>query len=648
MASQKDNLAAVYLQQGEQALLQGDTAGLELFEKAAQLDPCNPELFYRQGLSLFEYGSVKGREKILLLSAKKLKTACHLSSTYFEAFHAWGNTLFLLGETHQEHRYFIEAEQKLKKALGLSKDKIRVDLHYDYAKVWTRIAHYSGEAIDLQTALDLFQQISKHSQLLPHGFWIDYGKAFLEMAELLNDVRLTVNATQCFRQGVALSNFSFDGWLMLARSLKQLFSHTHEEDHFTQTDECFSSAFQLSPYNVELLYEWALFLLEAGRISQDLKKLRSCIEKCQQGYVLNVKHAELIATWAEALAFIGELTDQVDFLYEAQNKITEALNTSSEDNPTVWHSYAKCLYSWGSYFNDFDYYYQAIEKFQEGVSLDRTRHQDWFAIAKVYCSLADLDSDMDACEKAVRFFAKAIDLKPISSYYFEYAYALSRLGEMKKDPELLKQAVSYFEYTLQIQKNALYIYPEWLYHHAISLDLLGDYHEDESYYQKALELFFQVLISEPDFPRIHYRIGLTYCHLGESLSDIEYFQRALHHFRLAHKHEEDNDFVILDWGVTLINIAEHTADIEMAKTTYREAEFKLLQSARLGNQPALYQLGCLNSLLGYFDKALEFIQKAYHAGALPPLEELLDDDWLENLRPTPLFQEFLSHTKYHK
>lgn len=43
------------------------------------------------------------------------------------------------------------------------------------------------------------------------------------------------------------------------------------------------------------------------------------------------------------------------------------------------------------------------------------------------------------------------------------------------------------------------------------------------------------------------------------------------------------------------------------------------------------------------EKSLYFIQKSHEAKSLPTLDELLDDDWLEGLRLTASFQEFLSH-----
>ncbi|MBS0648338.1 MAG: hypothetical protein JSS10_03825 [Verrucomicrobia bacterium] len=638
-----------YLAQGELALLKGDIIGLELFEKAAQLEPCNAELFYRQGLALFEYGSMDGKEKALLLAAKKFKIATHISLSYFDAWHAWGNTLSLLGLRFGEHHYFLEAEEKLRKALHLMEDKTPdqyVELYWDYGKVWAEIARHSGEAVDIQKALEAFQKSSDAGEQLPQEFWNDFGLAALDLADLVNDRRPIIKAISCFKQAVSLTLSSFEGWLSLARSMNILYAHTHDEDHFTQAHECFSAAAQLRPYSLELWHEWALFLLESGRKTRDLKRLRAGLEKCQRGYVFNAKHAELLATWAETLALLGELTDRIDLLYEAQNKITEALGLSDEEDPEVWHSYGKCLFSWGMYFDDFDYYYQAIEKFQEGLSLDRTRHQDWYGIAKVYTRVGDTEDDVDAFEKAVRFYSKAIDLKPLVGYYFEYAFALSRLGEMKEEPQLLQQAVSYFEYALQAQKNALYMHPEWLYHYAITLDLLGDLSDDETLYQKSLDVFSQVLMIDPDFPRIHYRIGLAYSHLGEALGEMDNFYRALNHYRIALKHEEENDFVILDWGITLINIAEHTYDKDLADQCHREAENKLLQASRLGNQQAFYHLACLYSLLKQYDKSLYFLQKSHEAKSLPSLEELLDDDWLEGLRLTTSFQEFLSHLQH--
>lgn len=48
-ADERSDEATAYLAEGELALLKGDIQGLSLFEKASELDPCNPELFIGKG-----------------------------------------------------------------------------------------------------------------------------------------------------------------------------------------------------------------------------------------------------------------------------------------------------------------------------------------------------------------------------------------------------------------------------------------------------------------------------------------------------------------------------------------------------------------------------------------------------------------------
>lgn len=644
-ADERASLALHFLSQGELSLLRGDLRGFDLFEQATQLDSCNPELFFRQGLAIFEYGCQEGREKALLVAGKKFKTATTLCPDYFDAWHGWGNTLFFLGITYREHHYFLEAEEKLKKAITLSQGcspELLADLHWDHGAVWKQIGIHSGEAVDFQLALDSFHKACQHQDNLPEEFWNDYGSVCLEMSTKVNDIRHNVKAINCFKHSVSISLSSFQGWLLLAKALQRLYALTHDEDHFVQANECFAAAAHLQPQDTKMWYEWAVFLSTSGSRNRDLKKLRACLEKCQQSYACESNQPLILAIWAEALAMVGELTDRVDLIYEAQNKISEAVDRTEEDNPDIWYSYGMCLNSFARYFCDTDYFYQAIEKFQYGLSIDRTRHNHWHAIGKAYAAVGEAEEDIDAFEKAVRFFAKALDLNGNTLYTFDYAFALSRLGEMKEDQKMLELAVAKFEHALSIQKNAIYLHPEWLFHYAAALDTLGDFYEDEAYYLKSIEVLSHVLMIDPDFPKIHYRLALALSHLGELMSDLDHFYRSIHHFRLASKYEEENDQIILDFGVTLINLAQNLQDSQEIEALYLDADHKLTQAAKLGNQQAFYHLGCLNSILGHYDRSMHFIEKAHTCKTLPSIEELLEDDWLEGLRSTSLFQEFLS------
>jgi hypothetical protein len=69
----------------------------------------------------------------------------------------------------------------------------------------------------------------------------------------------------------------------------------------------------------------------------------------------------------------------------------------------------------------------------------------------------------------------------------------------------------------------------------------------------------------------------------------------------------------------------------------------MMQAAKLGNIHAFYHLACLYSLLGDYCKSIYFLKKAEVFEALPTTDELLEDDWLEKVRKTKYFEEFLSY-----
>ena len=145
-----NDLSLSFLIQGEMSLLKGDLlAGLNHFDSASKCAPPTAQLFYRQGLSLFEYGSEEGREKALLLANKKFKHALNMDPKFFEGWQAWGNTLCLLGKTYNEHHYFLEAADKYRKAIELATSEdpsTLANIYWDYGIVLGRIAEHSGEA----------------------------------------------------------------------------------------------------------------------------------------------------------------------------------------------------------------------------------------------------------------------------------------------------------------------------------------------------------------------------------------------------------------------------------------------------------------------------------------------------------------------
>ena len=633
------------LRKGELCLLKGDEIkASRFFDEASRLGPVHATHFYRQGLAYFEYGSEEGREKALLLACKKFKLTVLHAPDHIEAWHAWGNALFLLGATFYEHHYFQDAKDKYAKALSLARTKnyeSLAELQWDFGAAWMQIAKHSEEAIDLHAALEAFQEASKLHSALPSDFWDDYGSACLHLSQRINDTQLFFKGMNCFKQALSISPNSARSWTNLALALEMLYSQTHDEDHFSQANDCFASVARLRPQDTELWLAWGEFLLESGRQTEEIKRIRASIEKCQRAYVCDPDCAASLAVWAEGLALLGQLCDRLELIVEAENKIGAALDLCP-DAPEIIYSHGMCLISFARYFEDYDHYYQAIEKFQEGLSLDRTYTKLWHAIAKSYALVGDLEEDREAWDKSLRFFAKALELDFSTSSLYEYALVLFKYGDHAHDQKMIEQSLLHFERVFALQKNALYVHPDWLFTYARALDLMGDFHEEESYILRAVEIFSHVLMIDPEFPRIHYFLALALSHLGELVGEIDHYIRALHHFRLAAKHDEENAETLLDLAIALINIGQRSHDATERDALFREAEHKLILSAKGGNPHAYYHLSGLYSILGEYEKAMSFIHKSETFKALPPVDEIIADDWFDGLRSTPDFLAFLT------
>ncbi len=645
------DIADSLLTQGETALLKGDLSkGLEYFDSALKLDSANPKIYYAQGLSLFEYGNHKGHENALPLASKKFKIATTLSPHYFEAWQVWGSLLCTLGLNTKRHHYFKDAKEKLNQAVTLSENQEQSalsELHWDLGVVLTQLAKHSGEALDWHEAIQAFQLSHSLEEKLPSDFWNNYGYSCLKFASQINDIHFYTKAIQCLKTAVSLDLHNFESWCLLSEALQKLYFHTHDEDHFLQSCECLTSAAQIEPQNGELWLNWAKFLCDSAKRTADVKRLRLCIEKCHRAFALDANNPMIQAIWGEALALLGNYTERLDLIYDAQNKISQAVELDDE-NPEIWYSYGICMQAFGHYFDDSDYYYQAIEKFQMGLSINRTCYRHWHAIGWTYSLLGDLEHSPKNLELSLRFFQKAMDLHCSTYYLFDYAAALSNLGEMTHQQSFLEEASLQFERLLNLQKNAIYLHPDWLFQYACTLDSLGDFYEEEFYYQRAIEIFSHVLLIDPDFHLVHHRLGLALSHLGELNAESDRFYRAVHHYRLALKNDEENDGILLDWATTLINIATHCHNSSESDQLFRDAEYKLQVAMRLGNLQTYYHLACLYSLQGECEKGMYYLEKARVCDALPSTDEILQDEWLDTIRSTSNFHEFLTHLDHKR
>ncbi len=634
----------LFQKQGEKLLLDGDHLALRYFDIALDLDPTNPHLLYEQGMALLESGSEKGRERHLFLACQRFKKATRIDPNHVDSWFVWGQTLFQLGTIYNKVHFFLDAKSKLDKAVQLisrAEHDLSGDIYWLLGCATLEIASHSQEVSDINIALDSFSHAVEKNPSLPSSFWVDFGQAYERLGLQINDGRLISKSVDCYKKAVSLDGENARNWYLLGKALQEFYYFSQDEDHFSQSSECFSTSAQLNPDQFEVWNSWAKSLFDSGKKNQDPKKLFSCIEKLHRANTLSPKNSQIISLWSEALATAGLIVDRLDLIQDAENKILEIIDIPGI-GPEAWYAFGMCFFTYGQYYQSAEHYSLAIEKFQQGLSLDRTYHSLWYALGLCYTQIAELENDAESLRLGSKFFVRALHLSSKSHYHFEYGLALSKLGAYLEDMPSLELAIYHFEQALALHKQASYLPAPWLYQYAVALDLLADLKENADYYTKAIEVLHHVLVIDPEYPHVHYRLGLCYSHYAELIEDIDLFMRATHHFKLAYRKDDENEDILLDWSLALVNLSQlYDPSLERSQIL-KEAEYKMIQAVKQGNVHAYYHLSCLYSLSSDLSRSMFFLGKAKEFDGLPSIDEMLHDIWLENLRNTSAFHEFIS------
>ncbi len=637
-----ESVSDVLFRKGEMKLIQGDANGLHYFELAAANDSQNQELFFSMALAIFHFGSFPGRERYLLKAIRFFNRVKKV-----EALHPLGCSYYLLGKKNGEMHYFQKAKEIFVKAIEkinfLSTDVV-ADLFWDNALVWIELANRSGEALDTHIALKSFDQAAETEEKLPAEFWQSYGKTAIHLAEQLNDFSLYQKGIANLKQAVALELSSFECWFDLGQGFAKIFYLTLDEEHFTQATESFTTAVELKPSALSVWIAAAELLLTAGKLSSNRKMLMSGLDKCKRAARFHNRNLQLNVLKARLLTAIGHTKEEIKWIYDSQNILNSIENKCKKD-PNYYLAYGETLEALGIYYDDLDYTFQAIEKYQLGLSLDSTHHALWYSMGQGYSHSFAFANEHEDLQLSIRFFKRALHLKASSLYHLSLASALTKSAEHEESKTPLSLALIHFDKAFSLHRNALYTMPEWHFEYAVALDLLGDYEDDEEVYVQAIDILNQVLMVDPQFPHIHHRLAIVHSHLGELTGEGSIFMRALHHYRLEQRRSEDEEQLLLDWGVTLINLActlrLQYGEIEETKSYFQMARQKLTQCARHGYAPAFFHLGCLEVQMSNFPHAMSYLAKADQHDVLPSYEELMHDEWLDPIREEPAFKEFM-------
>lgn len=646
---ERELLAKLLVMQGAHQLAQGNHQALESFDVANQVSSHAPDILYSQAVALSIH---KENIRCLSLAAEALGRALEFNSQFFQASYLLAQVSTDIAHFEGDASFFFEANRRFEQAhalIDLSQESVsRGEFFWKWGLCLSALGKLSGEPLDYFQAIEKF----RHAHSLgcqEVAFFNDFGLSLADLAFLLDKSEYFAEALSFFHQAVTADPLSFDGWYHQACCLQNLAEFTHDFIVLEQADHSFVQAIELNPECGHLWFKWGQLDMTIGKLRRDSLKLESSLLKFARAQQLEPVHPQILSSWAGAELLLGAQQDKLELIQSARVRIVNSLEIQPED-PDTWYLYGSCLNELGRYFHDEEYYNQAIEKFRYGLSLTRQHPLLWYGLALSYFALGELSEDQVLFEKALRYCARVIEHGGEGSPQFwnDWGVILLKLAELTDQPSHVELAIEKFERALKqpvqyIEGKDLDL--EWIYNYGYAFDLLGDLKGEARYFEKAVQILSQVLQLDPYYNRARYNLALALTHLGESLSDVESYQKAVDHFQYLVDLDPEDDVIYLDFGVLLASFGLLIHDghhPERSQSLYLQAENHFMQAALLGNVQAYYQLAGLYSITGHFKQAMDYLERAQFADMLPGIEDLLHDDWLENLRQFPPFRQFLN------
>jgi tetratricopeptide (TPR) repeat protein len=387
--------------------------------------------------------------------------------------------------------------------------------------------------------------------------------------------------------------------------------------------------------------QWGAMLLVASKLWQDADCLRASVVKLQEGYRLAPDSSAVIALFAEALGFLGMHEENADFIKQADALVREAIQTDF-NCAELYAAHASILCNFAYYFSEEKYVTQALEQISFGMMAKGPCELLYYRLAVAKFLLSEFHHDVPTLEEALDAFqvASKTDVGRFGHFWNEWGVALLTIANITFDKKYLHEAQEKFERAITIHTRVL---PEWLYNYGCTLNYLGDVTDNESYYERALQALTNAITLDPTHLAARFHLAQSYSHLGILMDDIEAFQEAIRHFQLLIEQDPEDDLAWIEWGVTLMRLTELTRDDTLMQdsTLLDVAEMNFLQALMLGNDEASYHIACLYSYQGNISDAMYYFEKAIENDVLPPLELVLEDEWLENLRKTTHFKDLI-------
>jgi tetratricopeptide (TPR) repeat protein len=642
---ERDLLALLFIKQAEHQIKNGDNGVFESCEMATKVGHDKSHMFFRKGM-VFSYQ--RENMRCLLAAAEAFQQSANLTPEAADAWIAWGNVLYDIGTLSEDITCYQQANEKYELAaqlLGQTKDPVAGQLYWRWGLCQYTVGTSAGEPRDLLSAVEKYNN-AEALGIDDGNFYNDFGDLYATLGQLLPSSEFPEKAIDRYRQATLAAPKLFEAWLSLGCALTLYYQTSGDEGDFLDAHQAFEKCVELESSEAMVWVRWGHLLACAGRITSDIDKIYASFEKFEAASLLEADMPRLLLHWGEALLFAGVHEERLDFLRESEAKINRAVRSLSTAEE-AWAIYGRCLNELGNYFNDAKYYQQAIDKYQYALQLFPSSHALAMGLAHAYIALGDQNTSIDAFHSAISTFEKA-SAQTKSFYpvdYNEWGVAWMKLAEITQKMEHAAAAVEKFEQAITLGLQSM-TFNELdtclLYNYGAAIDFLGDFHNDVSYYEKAVQALAHVVAVDEAHPYARYNLALALFHRAELSHDFDSFHKAIDIIHDLSAADPEDDILWNQYGTMLLTLAdlshESEASPDLVNNLFSEAEQRLQRAVACGSIVAHYNLACLYALTGNKQNAMRHLENADRQGALPGVDELLDEEWLESLHDLPEFR----------
>ncbi len=654
---EKELLAQLFLLSAEASAQSGDTheirkQSIQAFQTACRLAPNSARGWYRLGA----YLALGEGEPDLQEAVLALKKAVELDAGFFDAHYALASAGLRLGVLRGDEALFREADDSFSQAdrlVAVSEEEgssAPGEFYWHWGIVWFLLARESGEPVDLKRTLDLYEK-ARQKGLLRADFLNDYANAIVELALLTSNDALILDAVSLYFAAIESPDAAADNdhekairMFNVGCCFQHLYDLSHEKQYFESAEKAFSEASVLGPDIPAVWQRWGHLLFRAARLRSDITFAQEAVTKFRKAEENGSSHPVTFALCSQALQWIGRDQERLDILNTSEEyaeRAMEGLNQQGLHNPESWASSALCQYEYGYYFHDHAYFEKAIFILQKALAEHPKSALLWHTMGLAKFAQADaIDSEKTLREALVSFLiASRSPYTNLPSFWNDWGIALLTLADWTEEAASAQDAIAKFETALELASD---IASPWAYNLARAYDLLGDLTDEEGCYERAIQILSELLLKDASCVPAYYQLAACYLHVGEIDDDADAFHKAVDFFEQYLEKDPEDEYAWADYALSLIHKGACDGASSTVPQEWFAAEDALVRAMSLGNDQAHYHLGCLNALMGNFSEAMRFLNQALERDVLPPLSEIRDDSWLEQIAATVSFQEFLS------